>query len=118
MTLSSTTIFIIQASNTGRYAKLMGNGGSYRLPGRKYKSQLTFRRGNPQASETATLAIRRAALSAARVTSQSTDIMSKPKLSAVQSDANDKVNEFPDDDKTTGADWESALRACLQYKSK
>jgi hypothetical protein len=34
MTLSSTTRFIIQASNTGRYAKLMGNGRSYRLPGR------------------------------------------------------------------------------------
>jgi hypothetical protein len=43
--------------------------------------------------------------------------MSKPELSAVQSDANDKVNEFADDDKT-GADWESAIRACLQYKSK
>jgi hypothetical protein len=44
--------------------------------------------------------------------------MNKPELSAVQSDANDKVNEFADDDKTTGADWESAIRACLQYKSK
>jgi len=44
--------------------------------------------------------------------------MSKPELGAIQSDANDKVNEFADDDKTTGADWESAIRACLQYKSK
>jgi len=44
--------------------------------------------------------------------------MSKPELSGVQSDANDKVNEFADDDKTTSADWESAIRACLQYKSK
>jgi len=44
--------------------------------------------------------------------------MSKPELSAIQSDANDKVNEFADDDKTTGADRESAIRACLQYKSK
>ena len=35
--------------------------------------------------------------------------MSKPELSTVQSDANDKVNEFADDDKTTGADWESAI---------
>src|SRR5262249_47981759 len=40
--LSSTTKFIIQASNTGRYAKLMGNGRSYRLPGRNIQSQLTF----------------------------------------------------------------------------
>jgi hypothetical protein len=30
--------------------------------------------------------------------------------SAVQSEANDKENEFADDDKTTGADWESAIR--------
>jgi hypothetical protein len=44
--------------------------------------------------------------------------MSKPELSVAQSDANDKVNEFADDDKTTGADWESAICACLQYKSK
>ena len=44
--------------------------------------------------------------------------MSSRSLSAVQSDAIDKVNEFADDDKTTGADWESAIRACLQYKSK
>jgi len=35
--------------------------------------------------------------------------MSKPELGAIQSDANDKVNEFADDDKTTGADWESAI---------
>src|SRR5262249_55108375 len=42
MILSSTTRFIIQASNTGSYAKLMGNGRSYRLPGRNIQSQLTF----------------------------------------------------------------------------
>jgi len=44
--------------------------------------------------------------------------MSKPELIAAQSDANDKVNEFADDDKTKGADWESAIRVSLQYKSK
>ena len=64
------------------------------------------------------MAIRRAALSAAPCNNANPLIMSKPELSAVQSDANDKVNEFADDDKTTSADWESAIRACLQYKSK
>src|SRR5438105_14320718 len=47
MILSSTTRFIIQASNTGRYAKLMGNGRSYRLPGRNTVAT-DLRRGNPQ----------------------------------------------------------------------
>jgi len=51
------------------------------------------------------LAIRRAALSAAPGNNANPLIMSKPELSAVQSDANDKVNEFADDDKTTSADW-------------
>jgi len=45
-------------------------------------------------------------------------IMSEPELSAVQPGANDKVNEFADDDKPKGADWESAIRACIQLKSK
>ena len=95
----------------------MGNGRSYRLPGRNIVTT-DLRRGNPQAREAATLAIRRAALSAAPGNNANPLIMSKPELSAVQSDANDKVNEFADDDKTTSADWESAIRACLQYKSK
>src|SRR5437764_11522276 len=56
MILSSTTRFIIQASNTGKYAKLMGNGRSYRLPGRNIVTT-DLRRGNPQASEAATLAM-------------------------------------------------------------
>jgi len=43
--------------------------------------------------------------------------MSKPELSGVQSDANDKVNEFADDDKTTSADWESAIRAFFSTKA-
>lgn len=81
-------------------------------------SQLIFRRGNPQANKAATLAIRRAALSAARATMPNPLRMSRPELSAVQPDGNDKVNEFADDDKTTGADRESAIRACRQYKSK
>jgi len=28
------------------------------------------------------------------------------------------VKEFANDDKTKGADWESAIRACIHYKSK
>ena len=64
------------------------------------------------------MAIRRAALSAATGNNVNPLIMSKPELSAVQSDANDKVNEFANHYKTTSADWESAIRACLQYKSK
>jgi len=43
--------------------------------------------------------------------------MSKPELSAVQSDANDKVNEFADDDKTTGADWKSAIAPVFSTKA-
>src|SRR5215510_2362873 len=117
MTSSSTTRFIIQASNTGRYAKLMGNGRSYRLPGRNIVTT-DLRRGNRQQARRnfghrAGSAERRPGNNANPL------IMSKTELSAVQSDANanDKVNEFADDDKTTGADWESAIRACLQYKS-
>jgi len=37
---------------------------------------------------------------------------------AVQSEANDKVNKLADDDKTKGDDWELAIRAYLQKKSK
>ena len=77
-----------------------------------------FRLGKSAASEAATLAIRRAALSAARANNANPLIMSKPELSAVQSDVNDKVNAFADDDKTTGADWESAIRACLQVQKQ
>jgi hypothetical protein len=45
-------------------------------------------------------------------------IMSNLELSAAQSMRMTKVNEFADDDKTKGADRESAICACLQYKSK
>src|SRR5438270_14007918 len=114
MILSSTTRFIIQASNIGRYAKLMGNGRSYRLPGRNIVTT-DLRRGNPQASEAATLAIRRAAPSPAP-RNNANPLMSKPALRAVQSEAHDKANEFADADKTTSADWASTRRAAHQYK--
>src|SRR5258708_14629541 len=87
--LPSTTRFTTQASRSGRCAKLMGSGRSCPLPGRSIVTT-DLRRGNPQASEAATLAIRRAALSAAPGNNANPLIMSKPELSAVQSDANDK----------------------------
>src|SRR5258708_4728884 len=117
MTLSSKTRFIIQASNTGRYAKLTGNGRSYRLPGRDIvttdlspRKSAGKRGGN--FGHKAGGGPRRPGSNANPL------IISKPGVSAVQSHANDKVNEVAHDGKTTGADWESAIRACLQYKSK
>src|ERR1700737_1145022 len=65
MILSSTTRFIIPASNTGKCAKLMGNGRSYRLPGRNTVIA-DLRLGKSAANEAATLAIRRGGLGAAR----------------------------------------------------
>ena len=95
----------------------MGNGRSYRLPGRNIvttdlsRLKSASKRGGNFGHK---------AGGAQRLPGNNANplIMSKPDLSAVQSDANDKVNGFADDHKTMGADWESAIHACLQHKSK
>ena len=95
----------------------MGNGRSYRLPGRNIITtdlaprKIGSERGG-NFGHKAGGAQRRPGNNANPL------IMSKPELSVAQSDANDKGNEFADDDKTTGADWESAIRACLQVQKQ
>src|SRR5579859_382841 len=99
MILSSTTRFIIQASNTGRYVKLMGNGRSYRLPGRNTVTT-DLRLGKSQ---------RAGALGGARIT------MPIHRQRASRSQARFSRRQMT---KRNGVDWESAICACLQYKSK
>ena len=94
----------------------MGNGRSYRLPGRNIVTTDVSPRKSASKRDSN---FDHKAGGAQRGPGNNANplIMSKPELSAVQSDANDKANEFAGDGKTTGADWNPQFAPVFNTKA-